>query len=137
MALAQGSGSRRTVAGTTATATAGLTRRAEQTGLVVASGMAPGTFARSLGPRSVLDQGLVTGLATTLNYVLTVAAQDALEAIGTAGAADATPGGVQRRALLANAAAIPAGMALHRLLPPGTTSTCCAAWPARSAGAPR
>ena len=98
--------------------TAGLNRRAEQTGLVVGSAMAPGTFARSLGPRSAVDQGMVTALATTLNYVLTVAAEDALEALAMAGTADEVPGEVRRRTLLVNAAAIPAGHVLHRMLQP-------------------
>ena len=49
-------------------------------GLVVAAAMAPGTFAPSLSARTALDQGLVTGLATGLHYLLAAGAQDALEA---------------------------------------------------------
>ena len=49
-------------------------------GLVVASAMAPGTFARSLSARSTLDQGMVTGLSTGLHYLLTVGTQDMLQA---------------------------------------------------------
>src|SRR3712207_3588946 len=49
-------------------------------GLVVAAATAPGTFAQSLSPRSALDQGLVTGLATGLHFLLSVGAQDALVA---------------------------------------------------------
>jgi uncharacterized membrane protein len=97
-------------------ASARLSRAAEQTGLLVASGVAPGTFARSLAPRSVLDQGLVTGLATTLSYVLTVATQDALDALATAGP-PRSAGDARRRVLLADLAAIPVGIAVQRALP--------------------
>jgi len=115
-ALAWGSGARRSGVETAVAATAGLNRRAEQTALVVGSAMAPGTFARSLGPRSALDQGMVTGLSTTLHYVLTVAAEDALEAFAMAGTSDDARSDTRRRVLLANAAAIPAGLVLHRML---------------------
>lgn len=47
-------------------------------GLLVASAVAPGTFAGSLSARSATDQGLITGLSTGLHYLLTVATQDAL-----------------------------------------------------------
>src|SRR5438045_6230 len=50
-----------------------LSRHAEQTGLLVASAIAPTTFARSLGPRSAMDQGIVTGIVTGLTYAVTVA----------------------------------------------------------------
>ncbi|MGH3481126.1 MAG: hypothetical protein ACRDQD_30410, partial [Nocardioidaceae bacterium] len=49
-------------------------------GLLVASAMAPGTFAPSLSARSAVDQGLVTGLSTGLHYLLTLGTQDALQA---------------------------------------------------------
>ena len=61
---------------------ASLTRHAEQTGLLVAAALAPGTFARSLGPRSAADQGLVSGIVLGLTYAGTVATQDALAALG-------------------------------------------------------
>src|SRR5437763_4478431 len=50
-------------------------------GLVVASAFVPRTFARSLSSRSARDQGIVTGLATGLQYLLTVGTQDALQAL--------------------------------------------------------
>ena len=50
-------------------------------GLLVASGIVPGTFARSLSVRSAADQGIVTGLSTGLHYLLTVGTQDALQAV--------------------------------------------------------
>ena len=61
-----------------------LGRHAEQTGLLVASAVAPATFARSLGPRSVGDQAFVTGVMTALTYATTVATQDALAALAAA-----------------------------------------------------
>ena len=53
---------------------------AANVGLLVASAMAPGTFAPSLSARSAVDQGIVTGLSTGLHYLLTVGTQDALQA---------------------------------------------------------
>jgi uncharacterized membrane protein len=50
-------------------------------GLLVAAAMAPGTFTPSLLPRSAADQGMVTGLAVGLHYLLAVGAQDALQAV--------------------------------------------------------
>ncbi|MGH8836486.1 MAG: alpha/beta-hydrolase family protein, partial [Actinomycetes bacterium] len=94
-----------------------LSRRAEQTGLLAAAAFAPGTFARSLGPRSTLDQGVITGLVSALSYVATVGAQDALGALVTAGPAGSAAE-LRRRVLLADLAAIPAGLALQRALPP-------------------
>jgi uncharacterized membrane protein len=55
---------------------------APEVGLVVAAALAPGTFAPSLSPRSAVDQGIVTGLATGLHYLLAAGAQDALVAPG-------------------------------------------------------
>ena len=50
-------------------------------GLLIASATVPGTFARSLSTRSAVDQGMVTGLATGLHYLLTVGTQDTLQAV--------------------------------------------------------
>ena len=88
-------------------------------GLLVASGIVPGTFARSLSVRSAADQGIITGLSTGLHYLLTVGTQDALQAAVAefAGAKDRR--GRQRNlTLLADLAVIPAGLALQRALPP-------------------
>ena len=57
----------------------GLSGRGQRP-VFVAAAVAPGTFAPSLVPRSSVDQGVVTGLATTLSYLLTIASQDTLEA---------------------------------------------------------
>src|SRR3954470_10851719 len=73
---------------------------APDVGLVVAAAMAPGTFAPSLSPRSALDQGIVTGLATGLHYLLAAGAQDALVAVAR-GLADGAPSPTaQRRATI-------------------------------------
>lgn len=53
--------------------------RGQQVGITVAAGVAPTTFAGSLSERSWLDQGLVTGLSTGTQYLVTVTAQDALD----------------------------------------------------------
>jgi len=57
------------------------TSTAPGVGLVIAAAAAPQTFAPSLSPRTVLDQGIVTGLATGLHHLLTVGTQDLVEAI--------------------------------------------------------
>src|SRR4051794_41955198 len=96
-----------------------LNRHAEQTGLLVASGIAPGTFAHSLGGRSVGDQAFVTGVVTALTYATTVATQDALDALASAaprGRAPRTPGEIRRRRLAAELVAVPLGLAVGRAL---------------------
>jgi uncharacterized membrane protein len=93
-------------------------------GLLVASAMAPGTFASSLSARSAVDQGLVTGLSTGLHYLLTLGTQDALQAAAAElvrsgwGPRGADP--VQRQralTLAADLAVIPLGLAVRRALP--------------------
>jgi len=88
-------------------------------GLLVASGIVPGTFARSLSVRSAADQGIITGLSTGLHYLLTVGTQDALQAVAAefAGAKD-RGGGRRNLSLFADLAVIPVGLALQRALPP-------------------
>ena len=58
--------------------------RGQQVGIVVAAGVVPTTFTRSLSERSWKDQGLITGLATGTHFLLTVMAQDLIDAAGTA-----------------------------------------------------
>src|SRR3954447_22496932 len=90
-------------------------------GLVVAAATAPGTFARSLAPRSALDQGIVTGLATGLQHLLSVNAQETLVSVGRslvgpAGAANTAP--LWRRStVIADGLAVPIGLALTRAMP--------------------
>ena len=101
-----------------------------QTGLLIAAAGAPGTFEPSLVPRSLLDQGLITGLAGTLSYVLTTATQDAIEAMASLVVAPqpaATALMRRRRATLAlDLIAIPLGLAAHQLWCAGTTRLCSA-----------
>jgi uncharacterized membrane protein len=94
-------------------------------GLLVASALAPGTFASSLSPRSAKDQGLVTGLATGLHYLLTVGTQDTLQAVAAEVVRTQPPRRLRdpvarQRALTmaADLAVIPLGLALRRALPP-------------------
>ena len=95
--------------------TSALSRHAEQTALVVAAAVAPATFARSLGPRSTVDQGIVTGLVTGLTYATTVATQDALTALASVGA-HGNREQIRRRVLLVDLASIPIGLAAGRAL---------------------
>ncbi len=58
--------------------------RGQQVGLAIASAAVPGTFTRTLSERTWLDQGLITGLATGTHFMLTVVAQDVIDAGGAA-----------------------------------------------------
>ncbi|MEO8519031.1 MAG: alpha/beta-hydrolase family protein [Dermatophilaceae bacterium] len=93
-------------------------------GLLVASALAPGTFASSLSQRSAVDQGIVTGLATGLHYLLTVVTQDTLQAASAEAIRSRSRGRIhdatarqQTVTLVADLAAIPLGLALQRVLP--------------------
>src|SRR5215207_1579237 len=89
-----------------------LTRStAPDVGLIIAAAMAPGTFAPSLSARSAVDQGLVTGLATGLHYVLAAGAQDALVAAARAlGDAGPSPSTLRGRTIALDCAAVPLGL---------------------------
>jgi hypothetical protein len=93
-------------------------------GLLVASALAPGTFASSLSARSATDQGFVTGLATGLHYLLTVGTQDTLQAVAAEVVRTQPPWRLQDPAarqraltLAADLAVIPLGLALQWALP--------------------
>ena len=91
-------------------------------GLLVASATAPGTFASSLAARSALDQGLVTALSAGLHYLLTLGAQDTLQALAElAVGTERTPAEQLARqrtlTLVADLAAVPLGFGLERALP--------------------
>ena len=95
-----------------------------QVGLVVAAAKIPETFAPGLAGRSAVDQGLVTGLATGVHYLLALGTQDALQAataelarIPTVGRWTGLPNGPRALTLSADLAAIPVGLALQRWLP--------------------
>src|SRR4051812_21349010 len=86
-------------------------------GLLIASAAVPGTFASSLVPRSSLDQGFVTALSTGLHYLLTLGAQDALQAVAELAAGPGNPGRQRILTVLADLAAVPVGVGLQRALP--------------------
>jgi uncharacterized membrane protein len=96
----------------------GLSGRGAQTGLLVAAAVAPGTFEPSLVPRSPVDQGVVTGLATTLSYLLTVSTQDTIEAVASTFAPRMPGASAQSRqraaVALLDLAVIPVGQAVQR-----------------------
>src|SRR4051812_6311123 len=112
-------GAERSPAGTTP----GRSSAAADVGLVIAAATPPGTFTRSLASRSAVDQGIVTGLATGLQYLLTAGTQDVLEAV-----AELLPGGVddagtsairaRGRMLAVDCAMVPIGLAVIRRMPP-------------------
>jgi uncharacterized membrane protein len=97
-------------------------------GLLFASAMVPGTFARSLSSRTPVDQGITTGLSVGLHYLLAVATQDgiqalAAEAAGTRGSRRFPDPAARQRALTvaADLAAVPLGLALNNAVSRGST----------------
>ena len=95
-----------------------------QVGLVVAAAKVPETFAAGLSHRTAVDQGLVTALSTGVHYLLALGTQDAFQAVAAelarmpVAARWGDPASRQRTlALVMDAAAVPAGLALRRLLP--------------------
>jgi hypothetical protein len=115
--------------------------RSGQTGLLAASAGVPGTFARSLTPRNWVDQGLITGIAAGMTYLLTVTTHDGIEFVASKFAPtlpllrDASAADRQRVAVLCtNLAVIPVGLAVQRALVsrPGEPTVRCltrqAAW---------
>ena len=104
-------------------ATREILGRGQQVGIVVAAGVVPTTFTRSLSERSWKDQGLITGLATGSHFLLTVLAQDIIDTAGTA-VSTVLPfpdsWSLERRALAAtlllDIAAVPAGFGVVALI---------------------
>jgi uncharacterized membrane protein len=70
--------------------------RTAQTGVLVAATIIPETFTPSLTSRSWIDQGVITGFATSLDYLLTVTAKDTLGGI-TAAVESALPRAMRER----------------------------------------
>jgi uncharacterized membrane protein len=96
-----------------------VTGEAPDVGLLAAVAAAPGTFARSLAPRRALDQGLVTGLATGLHYLLSAATQELIAAIaGSVGSGSSERSGGRLAIAAVDVAAVPVGLAVVRSLPP-------------------
>lgn len=91
--------------------------------MLVAAALLPITFQRSLMPRSALDQALVTGISTSLNYGLAALVQDSIEAlalrsIGAADPAQVDRHGWRRASIGLDLAAIGVGLAAQRALRP-------------------
>ena len=91
--------------------------------LLVSALTTPGTFSRSLSARSWKDQGLITALATSTGYLLTIVSHDVLAVIGEAvSPALPLPDSLTQSEreelsiLLTELAAIPIGLAVGRLL---------------------
>ena len=63
----------------------------------MAAAVMPITFQPTLMPRSVLDQALVSGISTSLNYAFAALIQDSLEAVALRGAGRTDPTKVDRR----------------------------------------
>ena len=113
--------------------------RGPQVGLVVASAAVPGTFARSLSDRTWVDQGIITGLSTVTQYVVSVFAQDGIDIGGTALAGvlpfpeSWTPEQRRRAAiLLLDVTVVPVGFGLAASSTSGTTTRSCERWSGRS-----
>jgi uncharacterized membrane protein len=97
--------------------------RAEQTGLLLATGAGPLTFQRTLMPRSTSDQAMITGLSFAANHALASLLQDSLQSValllsGQAGGDAPDEGRWSRAALAVDAAAIAAGLGVQRALGP-------------------
>jgi hypothetical protein len=102
---------------------AGIGGRTQQAGTLVAATVMPITFQPTLMPRSALDQALVTGISTGLNYSFAALVQDSIEALALRGAGRSDPSKVDRhrwrRASIGlDLAVIGAGLALQQALRP-------------------
>ena len=102
---------------------AGIGGRTQQAGTLVAATVMPITFQPTLMPRSTLDQALITGISTSLNYALAALIQDSIEALALRGAGRTDPAKVDRhtwrRASVGlDLAAIAAGLAAQSGLRP-------------------
>jgi uncharacterized membrane protein len=100
---------------------AGIGGRTQQAGTLAAATIMPITFQPTLMPRSALDQALVTGISTSLNYAFAALIQDSIEALALRGRTD--PDRVDRRtwrqaSVVLDLAAIGAGLAVQSALRP-------------------
>jgi hypothetical protein len=100
---------------------AGVGGRTQQAGTLVAATVMPITFQPTLMPRSALDQALVTGISTSLNYAFAALIQDSIEALALRGAGRTDPARVDRHAwrrasVGLDVAAVAAGLAIQRAL---------------------
>ena len=104
-----------------------LGSRAEQTGLLLATGAGPLTFQRTLMPRSTSDQAVITGLSFAANHTLVSLLQESLQSaalllLGAAGRDAVDERRWSRAALAVDAAAIAGGLGVQRALACTTTS---------------
>ena len=95
--------------------------RAEQTGLLLATGAGPLTFQRTLMPRSTSDQALITGLSFAANHTLASLLQESLQSVallllGAAGRDAVDERRWSRATLAVDAAAIAGGLGVQRAL---------------------
>jgi uncharacterized membrane protein len=102
---------------------AGIGGRTQQAGTLVAATVMPITFQPTLMPRSPLDQALVTGISSALNYSFAALVQDSIEALALRGAGRTDPAKVDRhtwrRASIGlDLAAIAAGLAVQSAMRP-------------------
>jgi uncharacterized membrane protein len=104
---------------------AGIGGRTQQAGTLAAATIMPITFQPTLMPRSALDQALVTGISTSLNYAFAALIQDSIEAAALRGAGrtGTDPATVDRRtwrraSVVLDLAAIGAGLAVQSALRP-------------------
>src|SRR3954452_19992457 len=94
-----------------------LGHQSRQTAMFLAAATVPRTFQQSLMPRSNIDQGVITGIATVANYTLANVLQDVIAETGIRIARHVGPVGrtEERRATaLANLAALLLGAAVWR-----------------------
>jgi uncharacterized membrane protein len=102
---------------------AGIGGRTQQAGTLVAATVMPITFQPTLMPRNALDQALITGISTSLNYAFAALIQDSIEAVALRGAGRTDPAKVDRRtwrraSIGLDLAAIGAGLAVQSALRP-------------------
>ncbi len=100
--------------------TGGMRRRADHAGLLVAAAGSPYTFQRTLTSRSNLDQAIVSGLSFVLHQTTVSTVQESIQALTRLAVGAPTSEAAVRRwsraTLVANLAALGAGMALQRML---------------------
>jgi uncharacterized membrane protein len=102
---------------------AGIGGRTQQAGTLAAATIMPITFQPTLMPRSGLDQALITGISTSLNYAVAALIQDSIEAVALRGAGRTDPTKVDRHAwrrasVAFDLATVGAGLAVQRALRP-------------------
>ena len=102
---------------------AGIGGRTQQAGTLLAATAMPITFQPTLMPRSPVDQALITGISTSLNYALAAFIQDSIEALALRAAGRPDPArvdrhGWRRASIGLDLAAVGAGLAIQRALAP-------------------